>query len=160
MERWIFHVTGATHILFGDGCQVWRLEWQTPEPGVVLYHWTKTRRCFRTAAEAYAAGEWVEITVMEMAAYGGWVAQVVEGMVSRRETLAAFREGVGIVVEVVGMAAVAIFSEAILARLMPGSRAGKPPMQPPSQGGGKVLPFPARKPPSSPLRDLPKASGM
>ena len=150
--------TGSTHILFGDGCQVWRLKWHTPEPGIILYHWMKTRRCFSTAAEAYAAGEWVEITVDDMMVYGGWVAKAVEGMVWRRETLAAFSERVGIVVEVAGTGAVAFFSEAILGRLLPQSPAGRPPMQPPTQGGGKVLPFPSRKPP--PPVELPKASGM
>jgi hypothetical protein len=152
--------TGATYILFGDGCHGWRLDWENLEPGILLYHWRRTRQCFQTAAEAHAAGEWMEITLEEMAAYGGWVAHAVEGMVWRREALTAFSAKVGIVVEVAGMGSVAIFSAAIFGRPTPRSIARQPPIQPPTQGSGKVLPFPPRKLPSPAPREVPKASGM
>lgn len=66
---------GEILIRFAKGEYIWRLEWRTPEPGVVQYRWTRSQQRFESEAEAYKAGEWVELTEQEMRQYGGWVAQ-------------------------------------------------------------------------------------
>lgn len=146
---------GEILIRFARGQYIWRLEWQTTEPGVVQYRWTRSQPRFESEVAAYEAGQWVELTEQEMKQYGGWVGQAVEGMVSRRERLATFSGAVGVVIEVVGNAATGFFSGAILGR-MGGSRA----QQPPTQGGGQVIPFPARHPPTAPPAQVPAAAGM
>jgi hypothetical protein len=149
-----FH--GQILIRFAQGQYIWRLEWQTTEPGVVQYRWTRSQQRFATEAEAYRAGQWTELTEQELEEYGGWVAQAVEGMVSRRERLATFSGAIGIAIDIVGTIAVGVFSGALSGRN--GSQAR--PQQPPSQGGAQVIPFPARPPPapSQPV-PLPAASG-
>lgn len=145
---------GEILIRFAQGRHIWRLEWQTTEPGVVQYRWTRSRESFLSEREAHQAGQWVELTEQEMRKYGGWVAQAVEGMVSRRERLATFSGAVGMVIEFVGNAAVGVFSGILLGR----GGANKKSQQPPGQGGGKVIPLPARPSPTPPVK-LPAASG-
>ncbi|QRN99085.1 hypothetical protein JRI60_08715 [Archangium violaceum] len=148
--------SGEILICFARGHYIWHLGWQTTEPGVVQYRWTRSQQRFESAAAAYEAGQWVELTEEEMRQYGGWVGQAVEGMVSRRERLATFSGAVGIVIEVIGNTATAFFSGAITGRMGSGSGA----QQPPTQGGGQVIPFPARPPPSVPPAQLLAATGM
>jgi hypothetical protein len=149
-----FH--GEILVRFARGQYIWRLEWKTTEPGVVQYRWTRSQQRFESEAAAYDAGQWVELTEQELRQYGGWVGQAVEGMVSRREQLATISGAVGIVIEVIGNAATGVFSGAILARMGAGSGA----QQPPTQGGGQVIPFPARPPPGTPPAQVPAAAGM
>jgi hypothetical protein len=148
-----FH--GETLIRFAQGEYIWRLKWKTTEPGVVQYRWTRSQQRFESEAAAYQSAQWVELTEQEMRQYGGWVGQAVEGMVSRREKLATFSGAVGIVIDVVGELATGVFSGAILGRMGsgPGAR------QPPSQGGGQVIPFPTRSPTTAPPARMP-AAGM
>jgi hypothetical protein len=68
-------------------------------------------------AAAHDAGSWVEISEQELKEYGGWVAQVVEEMVDRREKLATFSGTIGVVIDIVGGAAVVTLSS-----LMSGGR--------------------------------------
>jgi hypothetical protein len=147
--------SGEILIRFAQGQYIWRLEWRTTEPGVVQYRWTRSQQRFASEAAAYEAGQWVELTEQELRQYGGWVGQAVEGMVSRRERLATFSGAVGIVIDIVGNAATAFFSGAILGQMDSGAGT----QQPPTQGGGQVLPFPARPPPTAPPVRLP-ATGM
>jgi hypothetical protein len=123
---------------------------------VVQYQWTRSQQRFESEAAAYNAGEWVELTEQEMRQYGGWVAQAVEGMVSRRERLATFSGAVGIVIELIGTSATGFFSGVILGQLGSGTGA----QQPPTQGGGQVIPFPARPPPAVSPAQVPAAAGM
>ncbi|HYO72961.1 MAG TPA: hypothetical protein VEU33_43565, partial [Archangium sp.] len=125
-----FH--GEVLIRFARGQYIWRLEWRTQEPAVVQYRWTRSQQRFESESAAYEAGQWVELTEQELRKYGGWVAQAVEGMVSRREELATVSGAVGVVIEVVGTVATGFFSGAIFGRMdsSPGSQ------QPPTQGGG------------------------
>jgi hypothetical protein len=148
--------SGEILIRFAQGQYIWRLEWRTTEPGVVQYRWTRSQQRFESEAAAYEAGQWVELTKEEMRQYGGWVGQAVEGMVSRREQLATFSGAVGIVIEVAGTAATAFFSGAIFGRMGSGTGA----QQPPAQGGGQVIPFPARPPSTAPPAQVPAAAGM
>lgn len=148
--------SGETLIRFARGQYIWRLEWRTTEPGVVQYRWTRSQQRFETEKAAYEAGEWVELTSLELRQYGGWVGQAVEGMVSRRERLATFSGAVGIVIEVAGNVATGVFSGAILGQM--GSGAGT--QRPPAQGGGQVIPFPARPAPAASPAQLPAAAGM
>jgi len=149
-----FH--GQILIRFAQGQYIWRLEWQTTQPGVVQYRWTRSQQRFASEAEAYRAAQWTELTKQELEEYGGWVAQAVEGMVSRRERLASFSGAVGVAIDIVGTVAVGVFSGALSGR--GGSQAR--PQQPPSQGGAQVIPFPVKSPPpSSQPVPLPAASG-
>ncbi|WP_095975627.1 hypothetical protein [Melittangium boletus] len=145
---------GEILIRFARGQYIWRLEWQTTEPGVVQYRWTRSRQRFEFEAAAYEAGQWVELTEQEMREYGGWVGQAVEGMISRREQLAIISGAVGIVIEVMGNAATGFFSGVLLGRM------GSEIHHPPAQGGGQVIPFPARPPPAPPSAQVPAAAGM
>ncbi|WP_257457486.1 hypothetical protein [Archangium lipolyticum] len=147
---------GEILIRFAQGQYIWRLEWRTTEPGVVQYHWTRSQQRFESEAAAYEARQWVDLTKEEMQQYGGWVGQAVEGMISRREKLASFSGYVGIVIEVVGTVATGVFSGEIFGRMGSGTRA----QQPPSQGGGQVIPFPARTQPPAPPARAPAAAGM
>jgi hypothetical protein len=147
---------GEILIRFARGQYIWRLEWRTTEPGVVQYRWTRSQRRFESEALAYEAGQWEDLTEEDLRQYGGWVAQAVEGMISRRERLATFSGAVGIVIEVVGTVATAVFSAEILGRMGSGTGA----QQPPTQGGGQVIPFPARPPPTMPPARMPAAAGM
>jgi hypothetical protein len=149
-----FH--GEVLIRFARGQFIWRLEWKTTEPGVVQYRWVRSQRRFESEAAAYEAGEWVELTEQELRQYGGWVGQAVDGMVSRRERLATFSGAVGIVIDVIGNVATGVFSGVIFSQM--GSGTGT--QQPPAQGGGQVIPFPARPPPSVPPAQVPAAAGM
>lgn len=150
-----FH--GEILVQFAQGQYIWRLEWQTTEPGVVQYRWTRSQQRFESAAQAADAGQWVTLTELEMRQYGGWVGQAVEGMVTRREQLAAVRDTVGVVINVVGNGAVSFFWGALFGRMNSGSGG----QQPPAQGGGQVIPF--RTPPSTPappVRIPAAANGM
>jgi len=148
--------SGEILIRFARGQYIWRLEWQTTEPGVVQYRWTRSQQRFESEAAAYEAGEWVKLTEQEMRQYGAWVGQAVDGMLSRREQLATFSGAVGIVIEVVGNAATGFFSGAIFGRMNPGSGG----QQPPAQGGGQIIPFPARPRPTASPAQVPAAAGM
>jgi hypothetical protein len=147
-----FH--GEVLIRFARGQYIWRLEWRNTEPGVVQYRWTRSQQRFESEAAAYEAGQWVELTEQELRQYGGWVGQAVEGMVSRRERLATFSGAVGIIIDVIGTSATGFFSGAILGRMGSGAQ------QPPTQGGGQVIPFPAKPPPTAPPVQVPAAAGM
>ncbi|QRN97949.1 hypothetical protein JRI60_02380 [Archangium violaceum] len=147
---------GQILIRFAQGQYIWRLEWQTTEPGVVQYRWNRSQQRFESEAAAYQAGQWVELTVQEMQQYGGWVGQAVEGMVTRREQLATFSGSVGLVIHVIGDVATAVFSSVTFGGMGSGSGA----RQPPTQGGGQVIPFPARPPPTAPPAKMPAAAGM
>lgn len=149
-----FH--GEILVRFAGGQHIWRLEWKNAEPGVVQYQWTRSQQRFESEAAAYEAGQWVELTEQEMRQYGGWVGQAVDGMISRRERLATLSGAVGIGIEVMGSAATVFFSWTILGRMGSGPGA----QQPPVQGGGQVIPFPARPPPIAPPAQVPAAAGM
>ncbi|WP_224363466.1 hypothetical protein [Hyalangium versicolor] len=135
--------SGETLIRFARGQYIWRLEWQTTEPGVVQYRWTRSQQRFESVAEASDTGQWIALTEAEMRQYGGWVGQAVEGMVDRREKLATFSGAVGVVIDILGEGTKVVLTGAILSRLSPGSGA-----QPPAEGGGQVVPF--RAPPPAP----------
>jgi hypothetical protein len=146
---------GQILIRFARGQYIWRLEWQTSEPGITQYRWTRSQQRFESERAAYEAGQWVDLTMEEMRQYGGWVGQAVEGMVTRREQLATVSGAVGIVIDIIGESARGIFTGAILGRMSSGSGT----QTPPSQGGGQILHFPARPPATAPVQ-LPAASGM
>jgi hypothetical protein len=147
---------GEILIRFAAGQYIWRLEWKSTEPGVVQYRWTRSQQRFESEAAAYKAAQWVDLTVEEMRQYGGWVGQAVEGLVSRREKLATFSGAVGVVIDIVGEVATAFFSGVILEQMSSGPGA----QQPPTQGGGQVIPFPARPTPTAPPARVPAAAGM
>lgn len=150
---------GEILVRFAQGQYVWRLEWQTTEPGVVQYRWTRSQERFASESAAYAAGQWVELTEAELKQYGGWVGQAVDGMVSRREHLAASSRVIGIAIDVIGNAAMGVFSSVILGQV--GSRPTTRPSagSVPPQVGAQVIPFPSRAPPTLPPARLPAASG-
>lgn len=145
---------GEILVRFAGGQCIWRLVWKNPEPGVVQYKWTRSQQRFESEVAAYEAGQWVDLTVEELQQYGGWVGQAVEGMVSRREKLATISGTVGMVIELVGGVATTVLWGSILGQM--GTGAG----QPPAQGGGQVIPFPARPPPAVPPAQVPAAAGM
>ncbi|HSP78237.1 MAG TPA: hypothetical protein VLQ93_06890, partial [Myxococcaceae bacterium] len=97
---------GEILIQFAQGKHIWRLEWCTNAPGVTQYQWTRSQERLDSMTAAHDAGNWVEISEQELKEYGGWVAQAVEGMVDRREKLATIRGIIGVVIDVVGGAAV------------------------------------------------------
>jgi hypothetical protein len=146
---------GEILIQFGAGNRIWRLEWCTTAPGVVQYHWTRGKNDAASLQDAYKAGEWVELTEQEIKQFGGWVAQVTEELVERREKVATFREAVGRVIDVVGGATLLVITTAASAVRGTGAATGQ---SPPATPGGKVLPF--RRPPTPSPAHLPKASGM
>jgi hypothetical protein len=133
---------------------IWRLEWQTTEPRITQYRWTRSQQRFESEIAAYEAGQWVDLTVEELRQYGGWVGQAVEGMVARREQLTTVSGAMGIVIDIIGESAKGIFTGAILGRMSSGSGA----QQPPAQGGGQVIPFPPRPPVTAPPVQLPAAA--
>jgi hypothetical protein len=143
---------GEILVRFARGEYIWRLEWQTTEPGIVQYRWTRSQQRFESERAAYEAGQWVDISEQEMRQYGAWVGQAVDGMVSRREQLAAFRGAVGICIDIIGSVAVGVFSSAIS-----GERGAKPP---PAQGSGRVIQFPTKPPATTPKAKVPAASGQ
>jgi hypothetical protein len=149
-----FH--GEILIRFARGQYIWRLEWKTAEPGVVQYRWTRSQKPFDSEAAAYKAAQWEDLTVEELRQYGGWVEKAVEGMISRREKLATVRGSVGMVVDLIGGVATTVLWGAILGQLGSGTGA----QQPPTQGGGQVIPFPARPRPPAPPVQVPAAAGM
>lgn len=149
-----FH--GEVLIRFARGQYIWRLEWRTNEPGVVQYRWTRSQQRFESEAAAYESEQWVSLTEQELQQYGGWVAQAVEGMVRRREELATFSGAVGVVIEVAGNVATGFFSGALFGRMNSSHGA----RQPPAQGGGQVIPFPAGTSPTAPPARVPAAAGM
>jgi hypothetical protein len=123
---------------------------------VVQYRWTRSQKPFDSEAAAYKAAQWVDLTVEELRQYGGWVEKAVEGMISRREKLATVSGTVGMVIDLIGGVATTILWGAILGQMGSGTGA-----QPPSaQGGGQVIPFPARPPPPAPPAQVPAAAGM
>lgn len=148
--------SGEILIRFARGQYIWRLEWKTNEPGVTQYRWTRSQQRFESEAAAYRAGQWVNLTEQEMRQYGGWLGQAVEEMVSRRERLATFSGAVGIVIEIAGTVATGFFSGALLGRMGAGSGAQRSS----AQGGGQVIPFPARSPPTVPPAQAPAAAGI
>jgi len=145
---------GQILVRFARGQYIWRLEWQTSEPGITQYRWTRSQQRFESERAAYDAGQWVDLTVEEMRQYGGWVGQAVEEMVTRRERLATFSGAVGIVIDIIGESARGVFTGVIIGRMSSGAGA----QTPPAQGGGQLLPFPAR--PTTAPAQLPAASGM
>jgi hypothetical protein len=145
---------GEILIRFARGQYIWRLEWQTTEPGITQYRWTRSQQRFESERAAYDAGQWVDLTVEELRQYGGWVGQAVEDMVTRRERLATFSGAMGVVIDTVGESARVIFMGAILGRMSSGSGA----QQPPAQGGGQVIPFPPRPPVTAPQVQVPAAA--
>lgn len=147
---------GEVLIRFAGGQYIWRLEWKNSEPGVVQYKWTRSQQRFESEAAANEAGQWVDLTVEELRQYGGWVSQAVEGMVSRREKLATVSGTVGMVIDLVGGVATAVVWGSILGQMGSGPGAQKPP----AQGGGQVIPFPARPPHTTPPAQVPAAAGM
>jgi len=147
---------GEILIRFARGQYIWRLEWKTTEPGVVQYEWTRSKERFESEAAAYAAGQWTDIGEEELRQYGGWVERAVEDMISRREKLATFSGAVGLVIDSVGEVARVVLWGAILGQM--GSGPGV--QQPPAQGGGQVIPFPARTPPAAPPARVPAAASM
>jgi hypothetical protein len=151
---------GTILIRFAQGQHIWRLEWKTSEPGVVQYRWSRSQERFDSEVEAHRAARWVELTEEELRRYGGWVGQVVEEMVGRRRKLASFSGAVGSVIEAAGDAAVMIFSGVIFRRMGSTPKAQQPTTRPPTQQGGKVIPFPERPSPSAPPVQRPAASGM
>jgi hypothetical protein len=156
------HFTGGTDfhgeilIRFAAGQYIWRLEWKTSEPGVVQYRWTRSQKPFDSEVAAYRDAQWVDLTVEELRQYGGWVEKAVEGMISRREKLATVSGTVGMVIDLIGGIATTVLWSAIQGQMGSGSGA----QQPPAQGGGQVIPFPARSPPTAPPARLPAAAGM
>lgn len=138
---------GETLIQFAQGQYIWRLEWCTATPGVTQYRWTRSQERFDSNLAAYQAAQWVEISEQELKKYGGWVAQAIDGMVDRREQLSTLQGAIGIAINVVGEVALLILSTSAT-----GERGTYEP-------GGKLLPFPAKPPTSSPVQ-LPRASGM
>ena len=146
---------GEILIKFGSGQHIWQIEWCTIAPGVIQYRWTRSKEYFDSLEDAYTTGLWVELTEQELKQFGGWVAQVTEGLVDRREKLAALSVSVGVVIEVVGGAAILVISTAASALRGVGSTVRQGPPAPP---GAKVLSFPSR--PSPAPAQLPKASGM
>jgi hypothetical protein len=145
---------GEILIRFAQGQYIWRLEWWTAEPGVVQYRWTRSQQRFESEAAAYEAGQWVEITEQELRQYGGWVGHAVQELVDRRERLASFSGAVGIVIEGIGTAATAFFSGVIFGQMGTGMQ------RPPTQGGGQVIPFPARPSPAAAPAQVPAAAGV
>ena len=148
---------GEILIRFALGQHIWRLEWCTNAPGVTQYQWTRSQEHLDSLAAAHDAGKWVEISEQELKEYGGWVAQVVEEMVDRREKLATISGVIGVVIDTVGGIAVVTLSS-----VMGGDRRALPTT---NQGlglppGGKVIPLPPRPPATAPPVQLPKASGM
>jgi hypothetical protein len=156
------HFTGGTDfhgeilIRFAGGQYIWRLEWKTPEPGVVQYRWTRSQQPFDSEAAAYKAAHWVDLTVEELRQYGGWVEKAVEGMVSRREKLATVSGTVGMVIDLIGGVATTVLWGAILGQIGSGPGA----QQPPAQGGGQVIPFPVRSSSTVSPTQVPAAAGM
>jgi hypothetical protein len=148
-----FH--GEILIRFAKGQYIWRLEWKTSEPGVVQYQWTRSKKPFDSEAAAYRDAQWVDLTVEELRQYGGWVEKAVEGMISRREKLATVSGAVGMVIDLIGGVATTVLWSAIQGQMGSGSGA----QQPPAQGGGQVIPFPARPPPTAPPARVPAAAG-
>ena len=149
-----FH--GEVLIRFAGGRYIWRLEWKTSEPGVVQYRWTRSQQPFDSEAAAYEASQWVELTEAELRQYGGWVEKAVEGMIGRREKLATVSGTVGMVIDLIGGVATTVLWGAILGQ----TNSGPGVQQPPAQGGGQVIPFPARPPPTAPPAQVPAAAGM
>jgi hypothetical protein len=147
---------GQMLIRFAQGQYIWRLEWQTSDPGVVQYRWTRSQQRFESAAEASDAGQWVSLSVEEMRLYGGWVGRAVEGMVTRREQLATFSGAMGLVIDIIGEGTKAILTGAIFGRMSPNSGV----QQPPAQGGGQIIPFPAPPPASAPEIQIPAAAAV
>lgn len=150
--------SGQVLIRFAQGQYIWRLEWQTTEPGVIQYRWTRSQQRFESERAAYDAGQWVEFSVEEMQQYGGWVGEAVEGLVTRREQLATFRGAIGVCIDVIGTTAMGFFSGAIFSRMGGRPEIRQPPAQPPGQGG-QIIPFPVRPPSTSTPVRLPAASG-
>ncbi|HZH15093.1 MAG TPA: hypothetical protein VE057_12135 [Archangium sp.] len=149
-----FH--GEILIRFAKGQYIWRLEWKTSAPGVVQYQWTRSKKPFDSEAAAYRDAQWVDLTVEELRQYGGWVEKAVEGMISRREKLATVSGAVGMMIDLIGGVATTVLWSAIQGQMGSGSGA----QQPPAQGGGQVIPFPARPPPTAPPARVPAAAGM
>ncbi|WNG55167.1 hypothetical protein F0U59_10545 [Archangium gephyra] len=147
-----FH--GEILIRFAKGQYIWRLEWKTSEPGVVQYQWTRSKKPFDSEAAAYRDAQWVDLTVEELRQYGGWVEKAVEGMISRREKLATVSGTVGMVIDLIGGVATTVLWSAIQGQMGSGTQ------QPPTQGSGQVIPFPARPPPTAPPARVPAAAGM
>lgn len=148
-----FH--GEVLIRFARGEYIWRLEWRTAEPGVILYRWTRSQQRFESEAAAYDAGQWTELNEQDLRQYGGWVSQAVESMVHRREELTQLSEAVGTAIDFVGTAATVFFWSELLGRMGAGTEG----QQPPTQGGGQVIPFPARPPPVALPAQSPAAVG-
>lgn len=142
---------GQVLIRFAQGQYIWRLEWQTTAPGVIQYRWTRSQQRFESERAAYDAGQWVNLTSEEMRQYGGWVGQAVDEMVTRREQLATVSGVVGLFIDIVGETARGAFTGAIFGRMRSGS-------QPPAQGGGQVIPFPARPPATGTPAQIPAAA--
>ncbi|WNG30332.1 hypothetical protein F0U62_44720 [Cystobacter fuscus] len=147
---------GEILIRFARGQHIWRLEWQTSEPGVVQYRWNRSQQRFDSEVSAYEANQWAELSEQDIRQYGGWVGQAVEGMVVRRERLATFSGVVGIFIDIIGNAATGFFSAAIFSHMDTGPGT----QQPPTAGGAQVIPFPARPPPIVPPAQAPAAAGM
>ncbi|HEX8438148.1 hypothetical protein, partial [Archangium sp.] len=69
--------------------------------------------------------------------------------------LATFSGAVGLVIDIVGEAARVVLWGSLMGQMGAG-----PGAQPPAQGGGQVIPFPARPPPDAPPAQVPAAASM
>lgn len=140
---------GEILVQFAQGQYIWRLEWCTHTPGVTQYLWTRSQQRLDSTKDAYQANHWTDISEQDLKKYGGWVAQVVEGMVERREKLATLSGVLGVAIDAIGTAAVTLLSTRT-----PEEQQGTP------QTSGKLLPFPIKSPSTGPALQLPKASGL
>lgn len=139
---------GEILIQFAQGQYIWRLEWCTTTPGITQYRWTRSHERFDSSAAAYQSNQWVEISEQELKWHGGWVAQVVEGIVERRERIATLSGAIGIAIDIIGHVAMSVISSSTS-----GERGT-------AQPGEKILSFPSKPSPTAPPVQLPKASGM
>ena len=81
---------GAHLIQFEAGLYVWQLSWRTPEPGVTLYRWRRSRDMHPTGEYALEANAWVEPSEEEIQQHEQMMQQVMQALLDQRPAPAEF----------------------------------------------------------------------
>lgn len=145
---------GQMAVQFHGGRMVWRLTWDTTEPGVIQYKWQKTNKTDRDEIREAGEGQWVDITEQEAAAYGKEVYEQVNTSLGQRERLFRLMNATNFVQEAIG----AIMSSVLMASILsaqPGANVPAKPIGPtPNLPAQPTVPPPA-PPPLPPRAPIP-----
>jgi RHS repeat-associated protein len=151
---------GELQIQFAGGRLVWRLLWQTTEPGVVQYKWQRMSQKDSKDAKQQAAAQnqaWTDVSEAEMAQHARELDDAVTTLLKHRAMIAKTQEAVGTAIEGIGVFVTGFFSAITFGLLFGGSKPQPTVRAPaPVPGPGRPLPPAPRPLPPAPPAPSPK----